>query len=90
MPGEVAEDVAQGVGSLAASLEHVRLGQTGLPQRQWAGGHARHREQGNDHLQYVYVLLCEHCQNEYGANDGSDIWERRCPACQRGAIGLTY
>lgn len=44
---------------------------------------------GNDHLQYVYVLHCDHCAHEYGAN-GSDIWQRRCPQCQRGASGLRY
>jgi hypothetical protein len=42
---------------------------------------------GNDHLQYVYILACQRCQNEYGAN-GSDIWLRKCPACQNGAPGL--
>jgi hypothetical protein len=44
---------------------------------------------GNDHMQYVYVLRCSHCANEYGAN-GSDIFQRRCPRCQGGAPGLPY
>ena len=44
---------------------------------------------GSDHLQRVYVLKCEHCSTEYGAN-GSDIWERRCPNCQDGRPGLPY
>jgi len=42
---------------------------------------------GTDHNQYIYVLRCGHCGNEYGAN-GSDIWLRRCPNCQGGAPGL--
>ena len=42
---------------------------------------------GTDHGQYVYVLHCKGCGHEYGAN-GSDIWLRRCPACDRGAPGL--
>lgn len=42
---------------------------------------------GNDHLQRVYHLQCGHCGYDYGAN-GSDIWERKCPACQEGAPGL--
>jgi hypothetical protein len=44
---------------------------------------------GNDHLQPVYVLRCGGCGAEYGAN-GSDIFQRRCPACQGGAAGLPY
>lgn len=44
---------------------------------------------GNDHGQYVYVLRCERegCGTEYGAN-GSDIFQRKCPACQGGRPGL--
>jgi len=42
-----------------------------------------------DHLQYVYVLRCSHCGNEYGAN-GSDIHLRRCPGCQTGRPGLRF
>lgn len=44
---------------------------------------------GNDHLQKVYVLRCGRCSNKYGAN-GSDIWLRRCPRCQGGAMGLPF
>ena len=42
---------------------------------------------GNDHLQKTYELHCGDCQRSYGAN-GSDIWLRRCPYCQKGAKGL--
>ena len=42
---------------------------------------------GNDHLQKPYELQCGHCQGAYGAN-GSDIWLRRCPHCQKGVQGL--
>lgn len=42
---------------------------------------------GNDHLQRTYVLCCSHCLELYGAN-GSDIFQRRCQCCQRGAPGL--
>jgi len=44
---------------------------------------------GTDHLQYVFVLKCTHCDLEYGAN-GSDIHERRCPNCQGGRPGLAF
>ena len=44
---------------------------------------------GNDHLQKIYVLQCEHCRHEYGAN-GSDIFQRKCPNCQDGAPGLSH
>jgi hypothetical protein len=42
---------------------------------------------GTDHNQRVYVLHCELCGTEYGAN-GSDIFQRRCPTCQDGRPGL--
>jgi hypothetical protein len=46
---------------------------------------------GTDHLQYVYVLQCkrELCGEIYGAN-GSDIHQRKCPACQGGRPGLPF
>jgi len=43
---------------------------------------------GNDHNQMTYVLRCETCGHEYGAN-GSDIFQRRCPAHDGGASGLS-
>lgn len=42
---------------------------------------------GNDHFQMTYVMQCESFKHEYGAN-GSDIFQRRCPACDGGAPGL--
>jgi len=42
---------------------------------------------GNDYLQRVYVLRCDMCEFQYGAN-GSDIFQRRCPACDGGRPGL--
>lgn len=42
---------------------------------------------GTDHGQYVYELKCQNCGHRYGAN-GSDIHERKCPACQNGKPGL--
>ena len=44
---------------------------------------------GNDHNQVVYVMTCGSCGKRYGAN-GSDIWQRRCPACGGGAAGLAF
>lgn len=44
---------------------------------------------GTDHGQRIYVLACSSCDFEYGAN-GSDIFQRKCPRCQRGAPGLEY
>ena len=44
---------------------------------------------GTDHAQRIYVLRCTKCRGEYGAN-GTDIFERKCPACQGGAPSLTY
>ncbi len=42
---------------------------------------------GTDHGQYIYELKCQHCGKHYGAN-GSDIFERKCPICQKGLPGL--
>ncbi|MFV1876402.1 hypothetical protein [Nioella sp.] len=44
---------------------------------------------GNDHNQVVYVMMCKTCGIRYGAN-GSDIWQRRCPACGGGNSGLGF
>ena len=44
---------------------------------------------GTDHMQKVYVLLCNECRHEYGAN-GSDIHQRRCPNHDAGKPGLPY
>lgn len=49
---------------------------------------------GNDHLHYTWVLECqqvdyhgEQCGHQYGAN-GTDYFERKCPQCQGGKVGL--
>ena len=42
---------------------------------------------GTDHGQYLYVMHCPKCRENYGAN-GSDIWLRKCPSHQDGAPGL--
>ena len=47
----------------------------------------RTTDAGTDHNNYVWVLDCEHCGHEYGAN-GSDFHHRKCPKCQGGAAGL--
>ena len=44
---------------------------------------------GTDHGQVVYKLECLHCGNVYGAN-GTDVWLRKCPACQGGTRGLEF
>ena len=44
---------------------------------------------GTDHGQTIYVVRCDECGNEYGAN-GSDLFQRKCPRCQGGAAGLPY
>jgi hypothetical protein len=42
---------------------------------------------GTDHNQKVYQLGCSKCGFTYGAN-GSDIFQRLCPACQGGKAGF--
>jgi Zn finger protein HypA/HybF involved in hydrogenase expression len=45
------------------------------------------RKQGTDFGQHIYELRCKHCGEVYGANE-SDIYERKCPACQGGRPGI--
>ena len=45
-------------------------------------------EPGTDRNQYIWLLTCEKCSHEYGAN-GSDYHHRKCPNCQKGAAGLS-
>jgi hypothetical protein len=42
---------------------------------------------GTDYVQKIYQLGCSVCGYVYGAN-GADIWDRKCPKCQRGKAGL--
>jgi len=42
---------------------------------------------GNDFNARVWVMKCRRCGEIYGCN-GSDAWQRKCPNCQDGAIGL--
>ncbi len=46
---------------------------------------------GTDHGQVSYRMLCLaiNCGELYGAN-GTDIFQRKCPACQGGAPGIEY
>ena len=44
---------------------------------------------GTDHGQYAYKTECTICGYVYGTN-GSDMHERRCPECQKGAVGIKY
>lgn len=39
--------------------------------------------QGTDNNQYFYEMECLDCGHKYYAN-GTDIWQRKCPACQGG------
>jgi hypothetical protein len=42
---------------------------------------------GTDNNQCIYQMGCSKCGYIYGAN-GSDIFERKCPKCQKGRAGL--
>lgn len=45
--------------------------------------------EGTDFGQKVYIMRCLACGHEYGAN-GSDIFQRRCPAHDGGRPGLKF
>lgn len=40
-------------------------------------------QEGTDNNQYFYEMECLNCGHKYYAN-GTDIWQRKCPACQGG------
>lgn len=42
---------------------------------------------GTDHNARVWILECGHCGFVYGCN-GTDAWQRKCPACQGGTPGF--
>ena len=46
---------------------------------------------GTDHGQYAYRLRClkTECGHSYGAN-GTDVFQRKCPKCQSGLVGIDY
>lgn len=44
-------------------------------------------EPGTDNNAKVWILKCENCLHIYGCN-GTDAFQRKCPACQNGADGL--
>jgi Zn finger protein HypA/HybF involved in hydrogenase expression len=46
-------------------------------------------KEGNDHMQYSYKIVCQNCEEIYGAN-GSDIFQRKCPNCQGGSLGIDF
>lgn len=43
----------------------------------------RSDERGSDNKQWFYFMECLNCGEKYKAN-GSDIFQRKCPACQGG------
>ena len=45
--------------------------------------------EGTDQKQYAYKTECTICGYVYGTN-GSDMHERLCPECQKGAPGIRY
>jgi putative restriction endonuclease len=44
-------------------------------------------ERGTDHNSYIWILKCRNCLNIFGSNS-TDAFERKCPRCQKGKIGL--
>lgn len=44
---------------------------------------------GSDYGQSIYQMACVICGCVYGTN-GSEIFERKCPACQGGQPGPGY
>ena len=47
------------------------------------------RREGTDHCATAYKMVCQNCDNVYGAN-GQDVFQRKCPHCQDGEPGIPY
>lgn len=62
---------------------------TGYVNRNRQKVHGTRGVSGTDHLQKAYKLECLACGHYYGAN-GLDIFQRKCPCCQGGALGIPY
>lgn len=77
---EKVEELVDGQG------ENVKIGKINR-NRQLCCGHRQVR--GTDHNQYSYMMVCLRRACTYGSN-GSDVFERKCPYCQRGAEGIDY
>ena len=45
----------------------------------------RTNEKGTDHCSIKYIMRCSHCNHEYPANS-TDIFQKKCPNCQGGAV----
>lgn len=45
--------------------------------------------QGTDKNSRIWILKCSRCSHLYGANS-TDAFERRCPSCQKGAVGVPF
>lgn len=46
---------------------------------------------GTDHRQFAYRMEClePNCGYVYGAN-GTDVFQRKCPKCQKGKDGISF
>jgi len=46
---------------------------------------------GTDHAQFAYRMECLEpgCGLIYGAN-GTDVFQRKCPKCQGGSVGIPF
>ena len=46
---------------------------------------------GNDYGQFAYQMKCleSSCGHIYGAN-GTDVFQRKCPICQKGKQGIDF
>ena len=46
---------------------------------------------GTDHGQVAYRMEClvSNCGHIYGAN-GTDVFQRKCPSCQNGKVGIPF
>lgn len=47
--------------------------------------------EGTDHGQFAYRMEClePNCGYVYGAN-GTDVFQRKCPKCQKGKDGISF
>ncbi|MEN8136635.1 MAG: hypothetical protein ABFS18_14045 [Thermodesulfobacteriota bacterium] len=63
--------------------------QIGYINRKNQKNHGHMNLQGNDHGALAYKLECLLCGHIYGAN-GTDIFQRKCPACQNGKPGIPF
>lgn len=74
------DDAVNGVDEKHSNLKSTEKGYVNKNNQKNLG---KTDKEGTDNNQYFYEMECLNCGHKCYAN-GTDIWQRKCPACQNG------